>query len=1125
MNKKNKNLKLNKKELKSVVLSALQKIILVFLAVLMVICVIPFGFFKSVNRVDRRGELIRVLPSGTNATAFSSDHKSMGLSDKDSVIMTFDLSKVENLDLKDVSSVRLRLSFINGTGSKSNKISVTVPDDNNNYENAVKLSKLYKNKLYRNIISNYRQCGNVYPDSFKSGNSVCTVDITKYALESFKTKSQKLVTGIWGENEKSVYLATDNFSDPYCRPYLEIVTKKTDSVTPDTSFKTTLTDAVYVSSDTPDSNGSELSGQKGGLQCGTTQTRTDYSATVPKNNVSEAYLKFNINRSITEGSIYSARLSLKTDIKSNISNRNSIPKTVTISCLNGQSWQSDTITYNNRPTNGQTTLSVTAAATSDCITADVTQCIADAYKRGFSDVTFRITSADNIFIFGSGSGLNTPALYINSTDESDIVCASNAALNALSKNGESYVTTNLLNTYSYSNSTASITWQALNTDKNRQNIKYLSSKGEVSRPKWFEGDIKLTAKAKISCGSFNTTRLFPITIRAEAPPDYSKYTFDNYTKIGDNKSEESQKFNSVNLGQPRRMSVSGKSTPYRQLYDGSCMLLNMKTSPSGTNYLTLKLSCNTNDYNTNSSLSFLIAPWDYNGEPVLAETVNFNAFNAKAIYNGGSKDNTKAETNQKNTYSTNNKNQNFIYYTIPLPENFTKGNTSANLRVIARINKGEDIFKTTNTTNYDYRIFGAYITQNPCFDPKQFVKQGEVISTERISTNTSKTPETSGTSENSDTYRLQNGFLKNAAVFLEDYDLYTTLTNQPKNDTSKSDLPGSVISDIKAYFNKSENINNIGDTSNISDATTEDNTKYEISDSHNLEGYVGNIITKNRKGIIFNDASSKIAFMLHIDGNKDFDLLSSDKTRLKANVYEDYTYYDRISRDLKVSEVKTTTVDGNNQEATLLSAEYGDYLMLYNIDNIAGDNIFADVPDGYEKDGVYKNITNGGYYYVSEFDTDTDYTEKLKEYKAILPKEAEIYPLTRLTVQSDSAILLKRLSAENRDGKWRITAINDIPSSEFDVTEPTLLNTVTVRSADSIPDDTDILTLVCGIYKDGKLLNLKRLNTTLVQSMDIYTFDLSKYKLEIRQDCTFKIFAYDNTANLLDLKPALEYPK
>lgn len=1117
---KNKNLKLNKKELKSVVLSALQKIILVFLAVLMVICVIPFGFFKSVNRVDRRGELIRVLPSGTNATAFSPDRKSMGLSCKDSVIMTFDLSKVENLDLKDVSSVRLRLSFINGTGSNTNKISVTVPDDNNNYENAVKLSKLYTNRLYRNIIYNYRQCGEVYPDSFKNGNSVCTIDITKYALESFKSKNQKLVTGIWSGNKKSIYLATDNFSDPYCRPYLEIVTKKTDSVTPDTSFKTSLTDAVYVSSDAPNTNGSELSGKKGGMQCGIVQNRSDYSGTAPHDNISEAYLKFNINRSITEGSIYRARLSLKTDIKSNTSNRNSFPKTVTISCLNGQNWQSDNITYNNRPTNGQTTLSVTAAATSDYITADVTQCVADAYRQGFSDITFRITSTDNIFIFGSGSGLNTPSLHINSTDESDIVCASNAALNALSKNGESYVTTNLLNTYTYNNSTANITWQALNTDKSRQNIKYLSTKGEVTRPKWFEGDIKLTAKAKIKCGNFTATRLFPITIRAEAPPDYSKYTFDNYTKIGDNKSEESQKFDSVNLGHSKRMSVSGKQTPYRQLYDGSCMLLNMKTSPSGTNYLTLKFSCNTTDYNAYNAdlhLSFLISPWDYSGEPVLAETVNFNAFNAKAVYDTDSKSNTKGEANQKTAYNANNssKNQDFVYYTIPLPEEFTKGNTSANLRITARISNGENNLSHT-TDNTDYRIFGAYITQNPCFEPKQFIKQGEIISNRRAS---SDAPNASDISKTSDTYGLQDGFFKNAAVFLEDYDLYTTLTNQPKNDTANSDSSDSVISDIKSYFNKSEKINNTSETE------VKDNTKSETADSSNPESYIGNIITKNRKGIIFSDNSSKIAFMLHIGGNKDFDLLSSDKPLLKADVYEDSAYYDRISRDIQVSEVKTTAVDGSNQNATLLSAEYGDYLMLYNIDNKAGDNLFANVPDGYEKGGVYKNITNGGYYYILEADSNADYTERLEEYKAMLPKDSEIYPLTDLTVQSDSAVLLKRLSAENRDGKWRITAINDIPLSEFTVTEATLLNTVTVRTVDSIPDDTDTLTLVCGIYKDGKLLNLERLDTPLVQSMDIYTFDFSKYKLEIRQDYTFKIFAYDNTANLLDLKPALEYPK
>ena len=43
-------------------LSVIQKIILVFLACLMLITVLPVGMFKRVNPVEKRGSLIRLYP-------------------------------------------------------------------------------------------------------------------------------------------------------------------------------------------------------------------------------------------------------------------------------------------------------------------------------------------------------------------------------------------------------------------------------------------------------------------------------------------------------------------------------------------------------------------------------------------------------------------------------------------------------------------------------------------------------------------------------------------------------------------------------------------------------------------------------------------------------------------------------------------------------------------------------------------------------------------------------------------------------------------------------------------------------------------------------------------------------
>lgn len=83
-------------------LSVVQKIILVFLACLMLLTVLPVGMFKRVNPVEKRGSLIRLYPSEMKASDYTDADATVGLDKNSGAILEFDLENLNSADIKDV---------------------------------------------------------------------------------------------------------------------------------------------------------------------------------------------------------------------------------------------------------------------------------------------------------------------------------------------------------------------------------------------------------------------------------------------------------------------------------------------------------------------------------------------------------------------------------------------------------------------------------------------------------------------------------------------------------------------------------------------------------------------------------------------------------------------------------------------------------------------------------------------------------------------------------------------------------------------------------------------------------------------------------------------------------------
>ncbi len=641
-------------------LSVIQKVTVILLAFLLFFSMLPVGLIPEPKEADPNGEFIRIFPSAEiyNDTAErNSDSKKIGRGY--SAYYTFNIASLEGTDISDIHSVRLQFAFLKGSVNLNNKIDIDVLDNMPQKTIAGNTPILSETKI-----------ASIYPQTTYDEDSLSAIDVTQHIKSLIKSGKNELFLRLSASTPVCVNIATTANNDLMYRPCLKVVTGEAMDTDAHTLKKAELHDAVYVSSSQSKLTGSALSVNENKLITG---------------GGNEIYLRFNVNDTAILGSVYSAVLSLdKLDGEGN---------NIKIYCINNNEWSSDSISYDMRPQGDESTIfSAHSAptASSGRISFDVTQAVCEARHLGITSLTFRIVGDETAPTAFSGkkNSKNAPRLYLKASDNTNIVCASDAALAALATNQPAFITMPLLSAYTSSNGTsAKINWREYSYTGKDLNNRHITESGEINRPKWFEGDANILAVAEIRSGKYRMERSYSLTIPAETAPNYSGYKFDNYIGIGVKKIEEKQKFEYVNVSGIKRRWVDGQMFTYRTLEDNGAMLFNFSCTPNSQNYITLKLWKSADlDYS-----NFILSSY---GRDLSSITLEAPASSAEV-------------------------NDGFIYATYALPYAFTQGKTQANLC----LSYLEDDVDDDKFIPVD--IYAAYLTQAPFFNPKLFSKQGE----------------------------------------------------------------------------------------------------------------------------------------------------------------------------------------------------------------------------------------------------------------------------------------------------------------------------------------------------------------------------------------------------------------
>ena len=638
--------------------SFIRTCIVFVLAVIMFYFFLPVGLVPEPVNNDENGEFVRIAPSYELYSDDKENDSLRRIGKNYNASYAFNIERFTETDSDEINSARVRFSFLKGSGELKNSVKVYSLSDGDLPDKAVIGGRPH---FCAEFIAE------INPYTTGADDNMCEIDLTEFVKSQLDLGKTEIKLQLFGENDKDLMIADSKFDDPMYRPCLKIATGQKYDTEAAAVKRAELREAVYVSSDKPDASGSELSVDNG-LKLG-------YG--------NEIYLKFDLNENAILGSVHSAILSLnKYDVS---------PRRVKVYCINNNEWTGETISYNMRPRGDESTAFTGVIAPTGVdgrVNFDVTQAVCEARELGISSLTFRLVCDDTVIGFSGKDVVKfAPHLYLKASDNEDVVCAAEAALNALGTNRASFVTMNLLEEYSSENGkTAKIRWAEYDTDGDESAHKHLSDAGEVVRPKWFEGDDEILAVAEIRSGRYTTKRQFSLKVPAEASPDYSKYKFGNYIDIGKEESEEEQKFDSINTSGIHRRWADARMFTYRTIEYGGIMLLNFSCMPDTDNYITLKMWEGDKAVYSN----FVLSVCGENNKSIILESAP-----ESEIDDGG-----------------------FVYTTYALPREFTEGKSYVSLCL-----EYSDAIKKENISLRG--IYAAYMTQSAFFDPKNFVKQGE----------------------------------------------------------------------------------------------------------------------------------------------------------------------------------------------------------------------------------------------------------------------------------------------------------------------------------------------------------------------------------------------------------------
>ena len=723
----------------------MKKIISSLLACLLILGLVPIGLVSLNMPASAEGEVLKIAPvidtfvqAGSNADKTGQSLESRVGSEKanltgrgNETYFQFSLDGILGKEVEDIVMVKLRFAVIAGGEGAT-----------------LTLSQLQNNDWNGSITQNKKPSGALTELAVfhpSSGKNIVEIDLTNSVKQWLEDGQERVSFVLKGKtsDRNPVRIASTRNTDPTYRPYLKVIMGDAEDPDPSSLEKATLEQSLYVSSNRADTAASELSAQSGSeLKAG---------------NGHELYLRFKLYPDRIQGAIDRALFNL---------NATTDGGSFTVSYLDHNGW-SDSMTYQTRPQGAETPLYSSGSGWLDHFDGiDLTDLVSDLYEQGKDTLTLHITGGEQPVSFIPGY---VPKLELLCTDDQNMIAIRKAAANLLGLNSTaSSITSDLLGTYAADGTPATVTWAAYDTTINEENgayltDQYIASDGVITRPLWFEGTKTFEATAEIKAGDKQVTRKLTLTLPPEKEPNYTGYVFDNYLDIGNTEDEVNQKFEAVQGSGVLTRHVDGETFTYRTLGPDGSMVLNMKCSPSETNYLTIKLWGG----DATPGTLFISDPAtgnmnaDNTRQPVIdpSDAGDFGALNVssgKPEQNGG-----------------------FIYATYQIPEIYTQDRDFVSLRLYSRGEKQSDgVSSLAEQTSESRGLYAAYLTQSPNLDPSAFETEGEIITEKPIPTPVPKY-DTSDAGDMAKTKNQMLSYVKSAVSAFQDWQIYGAANYPP----------------------------------------------------------------------------------------------------------------------------------------------------------------------------------------------------------------------------------------------------------------------------------------------------------------------------------------------------------
>ncbi len=634
--------------MKEKMLPVLKKIAVILIASLMILGVVPISMVTMRNHtVDAKGAFIRLSPeqeasalqpSAEAVYRFCHQEKNvLPLGESGDGYLRFSLEELlENKDLKEIKEATLRLTFLDVGNQASMPARLWLMQEEN-WDS--RMTYRTKPLAFGEIM-----LAELTPEFSGQEARVMEVDLTSYFRRYIKEGRTRISLHLDGVGDNIVQtVAGTSYEDSDYRPCLKVVCGEAVDPDSDDISKYELVKTAQSGKST----------RQGMYRIG---------------DGSDLYLRFALKPENIHGAMYQSNLTMAL--------RQVTPEMqLKVYQLQQADWNEGDVLPQ-----GKEALVGTAASLEEMEHIDLTDAINDAYVRGETFLTLRLT--------GEGGGYaileSTPRLRIRVSDHPDAVAVTEAAIYALEENpSPDAISGKLSDSYTTEHGVkAEIRWKSWDPETEQEGTAFLDKTGTVTQPRWYENSRLIHARATISAGEYHRDRVYRLTILPEEVPEVFDEKLDNYLDLGEPKDETQQQY-AAKGGEKGTREVGGERFSYRIIDQDTMLAMTMQAKGEEQNYLTFKV---------------------WKGD---TPTESLRIENLKH------RDESPMSCSYPGEITPE---EGFLYLTYPIPVSWTEGETAISFRICPE--KGKDGGEPWN-------IYAIYTHQTPNFDPLLYADQGE----------------------------------------------------------------------------------------------------------------------------------------------------------------------------------------------------------------------------------------------------------------------------------------------------------------------------------------------------------------------------------------------------------------